>query len=107
MKTLKEAIAAHGINAAEAIRNLKRRARYAQSRDRTKVFASTRPADVPGHAYANRNVQTQMRLDLLTLELAGVVVDPHARNKPVVVSTADYVAAWCRLNNLKGYSLTQ
>ena len=48
MKTLKSLIAARGINEAHAVSLLNRRARYAQSRDRVKVFASTPLDSIPG-----------------------------------------------------------
>jgi hypothetical protein len=97
MKTLKQAIADLGINEAHAVKLMKRRARAALLRDRTKVYATTPLGSIPVFG-AGVSVHT-IGADLLTLRLAGARSDFQIR--PVPVSTADYVAAWCRLNHLK------
>ena len=96
MKTLKALIAQLGIDEAREVALLNRRARYAMSRDRTKVYASSpaplafgRKAD--GSAYTMHDVNA----DMITLKLASDIVCPYPER------TRDYVAAWCRLNHLK------
>ena len=100
MKTLKALIAQLGIDEAHEVRLLNRRARYALTRDRTKFYASTpaplafgRKAD--GSAYTVHDVNA----DMITLKLAAS--DPAQQLQPVIITTAQYVAAWCRLNHLK------
>lgn len=66
------------------LRNLRRRARYAEQRDRARYFADTSTTDL----YVGRHP----RPDEASRELAIV------KNPP---STEAYVAAWCRLNRLK------
>lgn len=66
------------------VRNLCRRARYAEQRDRAKFFADASTTDL----YVGRHP----RPDEASRDLAIV------KNPP---STEAYVAAWCRLNGLK------
>jgi hypothetical protein len=101
MKTLKSLIADLGINEQHAVSLMRRRARAALLRDRTKVYASTPLGSIPvfgrradGRAMSVHDINT----DLLTLKLAAS--DPAQQLQPVIISTAQYVAAWCRLNHL-------
>jgi len=87
MKTAKQLIAARGINEAHAVALLNRRARYAQSRDRTKVYASTPLDSIPGLFYYGR--------DNNAVDLGALI---HAGNTG---NTKLYVTSWCRLNHLK------
>jgi hypothetical protein len=96
MKTLKSLIAARGINEAHAVKLLNQRARHALKRDRTKVYASTPLGSIPVFG-AGITVHT-INADLLTLKLAAS--DPAQQLQPVIISTAQYVATWCRLNHL-------
>jgi len=89
MKTLSQAIADRGINEAHEVSLLRRRARHALLRDRTKVYASTPLGGIP---WSRRSVHEQ-NADLMILKLAGYEGQD-------LVSTAQYVAAWCRLNHL-------
>ena len=103
MKTMKQLIAALGINEAHAIKLLNQRARYALQRDRTKVYASTPLGSIP--VFGRRADGAYMSVhdinaDLITLKLAAS--DPAQQLQPVIITTAQYVAAWCRLNHLKG-----
>ena len=95
MKTLKSLIAARGINEAHAVALLNRRARYAQSRDRTKVFASTPLGSIPRRVDNRLTDIHTINADLLTLKLADAMDIAQMPNR-----TRDYVAAWCRLNHL-------
>jgi len=74
-----QAIAARGINAKQAISNLKRRATYIRNSDRPKVWPSDRSAPpawiVTGGKEALLVIQT-------------------------TTNTGEYVSAWCLLNNL-------
>lgn len=93
-KSFSESIAARGINAAKAIALLKRRERYALTCDRAKVFASTPLGSIPvlwRNANARGISMSDISADLMTLKLAN----------DGLISTPDYVAAWCRLNHLK------
>lgn len=96
MKTrisLKERIALCGIDESHAVSLLNRRVRYALTRDRTKVFASTPLGSVPvfGRRADGRAMTVHdIAADLGTLKLAELGIIP----------TRDYVAAWCRLNHL-------
>ena len=87
MKTLSELIAARGINEAHAIGLLNRWARYAQSRDRVKVFASTPLDSIPGLFYYGR--------DNNAVDLGALIYAGNTGN------TKLYVTVWCRLNHLK------
>ena len=95
MKTFESLIAQLGINEAHAVSLLNRRARYAQSRDRTKVFASTPLGSIPT-PWNNKAAVHDINADLLTLKLADAMDIAQMPNR-----TRDYVAAWCRLNHLK------
>ena len=92
MKTLKALIAQLGIDEAREVRLLNRRARYAMTRDRTKVYASTPLGSIvvfgrkPDGSYVNVH---DINADLQQLRVAGSLGE-----------TAAYVAAWCRLNHL-------
>lgn len=88
MKTLRQAIAARGINEPHAIKLMRQRARHATTRDRTKVYASTPFGSLP---WSSRSIPDQ-NADLITLRLAA--------GEDQLISTRDYVAAWCRLNHL-------
>ena len=88
MKTLSQLIAERGINEHHAITLLNRRARYALQRDRSKVFASTPLGAAPW----SRQPISETSADLATLILAA--------GEDQLISTAQYVAAWCRLNHL-------
>ena len=93
MKTLKALIARLGIDEAREVRLLNQRARYAMSRDRMKVYASTPLGSIPvccrkpDGSYVNVH---DINADLQQLRVAGSLGE-----------TAAYVAAWCRLNHLK------
>ena len=93
MKTLKTLIAERGMNEVREIVLLNRRARYAQNRDRTKIYASTPLGSItvfgrnPDGSYVNVH---DLNADLQQLRVAGSLG-----------MTRDYVAAWCRLNHLK------
>jgi hypothetical protein len=87
MKTLSQLIADRGIDESHAIELMRQRARYALTRDRTKVYASTPLGGIPWV----RNIH-ETSADLMTLKLAS---DPVHE-----IDTRDYVAAWCRLNHL-------
>lgn len=97
MKTLKSLIAARGINEAHAVSLLNRRQRAALQRDRVKVYASTPLGSIPVFG-AGVSVHT-INADLLTLKLAAS--DPAQQLQQVLITPAQYVAAWCRLNHLK------
>lgn len=90
MTTLQQAIAARGIDERHQIQLWKRRARYAQQQDRPKYFADTPSLHVyAGYWKATRGYTPRdAERDLATLRNA--------------TNTADYVAAWSRINNLKG-----
>jgi|PlaIllAssembly_1097288.scaffolds.fasta_scaffold127484_2 hypothetical protein len=88
MKTLKALIAERGINERHAVTLLNRRARHAMTRDRSKVFASTPFGSLP---WSSRSIPDQ-NADLMTLRLAA--------GEDQLITTAQYVAAWCRLNHL-------
>lgn len=83
-----EAYAARGIDVEHQIRLLKRRARYAQQQDRRKTFAGSNALD---------NYCGYWRKDIC-------YTPDHASRDLAVLrnpgGTAEYVAAWCRLNNL-------
>jgi hypothetical protein len=101
MKTLKSLIADRGINEAHAVKLLNQRARYALTRDRTKFYASTPLGSIPAFGRrADGRAMTvhDINADLITLRLAAS--DPAQQLQPVIISTAQYVAAWCRLNHL-------
>ena len=93
MKTMQTLIAELGIDQKKAIANMNRRARHAMTRDRSKVFAGT---DVPRYFYALRTRvpghysahENQIQFDMTAIRIPE--------------DTAQYVAAWCRLNHLKG-----
>jgi AraC-like DNA-binding protein len=87
MKTLKTLIAERGINERHAVTLLNRRARHAMTRDRTKFYASTPLNRIPWV----RNIH-ETSADLATLRMAA--------SDRQLISTAQYVAAWCRLNHL-------
>jgi len=89
MKTLKQAIADLGINEAHAVQLMKRRARAALLRDRTKVFTTTPAGKIP-HSFFYPN-----RYDA-AVDLGALIHAGETNN------TALYVKAWCRLNHLKG-----
>lgn len=78
-----------GRDVANEIRNLRRRARYAQQQDRPKTFANTRTTDLYCGYWTRGQCYTadHASRDLATLKTA--------------TDTAAYVSAWCRLNNLK------
>lgn len=87
MKTFTQALA--GRDVANEIRNLRRRLRYQQTLDRPKHWATT-PAT---HVYCG-----YFRRD------RAYTPDHASRDLAVLrnpTSTAEYVAAWTRLNNLK------
>ena len=94
MKTTRERIAQLGINERHAVSLLQRRARYAQTRDRPKVWPGTRLEDIPGIRYAGygawRASFHDLHADLIALRTAGSLGDAAA-----------YVDAWCRLNHLR------
>lgn len=95
MKTLEQLIAAHGIDASRALRNMRQRRAYAARQDRPKVFAT---GDIPApFMYTRRDgsrpTHDDLRADQALLRFAGMP------NKSPV-ATADYIAAWCRLNHL-------
>jgi hypothetical protein len=97
MKTLSELIAARGIDEAKAARRLKRNAYYDMHKDRTKVFASTPLGSIPRRVDNRLTDIHTINADLLTLKLADAMDIAQMPNR-----TRDYVAAWCRLNHLKG-----
>lgn len=103
--TFSEAIAARGIDATREISQLKRRARYTLNCDRAKVFASTPLGSIPSpwnyDRNGNRITDGNIKVDLQTLKLAGLVIHHFITLEVIPPSTADYVAAWCRLNHLK------
>lgn len=90
MTTLQQAIAARGIDERHQIQLWKRRARYAQQQDRPKYWPDTPNLYIyagywkAASGYTPRDAER----DLATLRKAN--------------DTAAYVAAWCRLNQLKG-----
>ena len=92
MKTLKALIAQLGIDEAHEVRLLNQRARYAMSRDRTKIYPSTPLGSIPvfgrnpDGSYVNVH---DINADLQQMRVAGSLGE-----------TAAYVAAWCRLNHL-------
>ena len=92
MKTLKALIAQLGIDEAREVRSINRRARYAMTRDRTKIYPSTPLGSIPvfgrkpDGSYVNVH---DVNADLQQLRVAGSLG-----------MTRDYVAAWCRLNHL-------
>jgi len=88
MKTLSQLIAARGIDESHAVSLMRRRARAALQRDRVKVYASTPLGGVP---WCRRPVH-EKAADLATLRMAA--------SDRQLISTAQYVAAWCRLNHL-------
>ena len=88
MKTLSQAIADRGINEAHEVSLLRRRARHAQQRDRVKIYASTPLGGIP---WCRRSVH-EKNADLMILRLAA--------GEDQLISTAQYVAAWCHLNHL-------
>lgn len=85
--TLAERIAAKGLDEKHQIQLLRRRARYAQSCDRPKLFATERTVSCYTGTWSRNYTADNASRDLATL-----------RNPSC---TADYVAAWCRLNHLK------
>ena len=101
IRTFDQAIAARGIDESKAIAALNRRARYALQRDRVKVFASTPLGAVPvfGRRDDGKPITVHdVAADLNILKLAKLESD---QGQPLI-TTRDYVAAWCRLNHLKG-----
>jgi len=99
MKTLREQIAAIGINEAHEVHLMRRRARAALLRDRTKVYTSTPLGSIP--VFGRRADGAYMSVhdinaDLITLKLTSDMACPYPNR------TRDYVDAWCRLNHLKG-----
>jgi hypothetical protein len=91
MKTLKTLIAERGIDERHAVTLMNRRARYAMARDRPKVFADT---DVGEYFYFLRT----RSLRHYSAEEGRIQQDFTSLRIPD--STAQYVAAWCRLNHL-------
>lgn len=91
MKTMKTLIAQLGIDEAHEVRLINRRARYAMTRDRTKVYASTPLGSIPVFGYPDRSYVNvhDINADLQQLRIAGSLGETDA-----------YVAAWCRLNHL-------
>lgn len=87
--TFAERIAAKGLDEKHQIQLLRRRARYAQSCDRPKLFANDSVVGLYTGYLSNgqRYTPDQASRDLSVLR--------------TTCSTADYVAAWCRLNHLK------
>lgn len=85
--TFNQALA--GRDVTKEIRNLKRRARYQQQLDRPKFWGTEQST----HVYAG--YWTRGR---------GYTADDASRDHATLrhpVTTAEYVAAWTRLNNLK------
>ena len=98
MKTTKQLIAQLGIDEAHAVHLMRRRARAALLRDRTKIYARTPLGSIPvfGRRADGRAMSVHdINADLITLMLASDTVCPYPNR------THDYVAAWCRLNHLK------
>ena len=89
MKSLKQAILRRGIDEKHAINLWRRRDRYALQQDRPKCFATDRTTSLyTGYWTRGRTyMPDHASRDLATL-----------RNP---TCTAEYVSAWCRLNNLK------
>lgn len=87
--TLAEAISRKGIDERHQVRLLKRRAHYAQSQDRPKFWTTDKTTSVYDGYWKHelRYTADHASRDLATL-----------RNP---TCTAEYVSAWCRLNNLK------
>lgn len=86
--TFEQALA--GRDTSREIRNMMRRVRYAKTQDRPKTWATT-PATHVYVGYFRRD--RAYTADNASQDLA-VLRNP--------ASTADYVDAWTRLNNLKG-----
>ena len=86
--TFTEAIAKRGIDEKHQIRLARRRDRYHQQQDRPKCFATDRTAYLYTGYWSREYTADNASRDLATIQ------------QPT--STADYVAAWCRLNHLKG-----
>jgi hypothetical protein len=93
MKTLTQLIADRGIDESREVSLMRRRAAYALTRDRTKIYASSHGVGAVWGTYTRQAAET----DLLVLKLASST----GSATPDIVTTADYVHAWCRLNHLK------
>lgn len=88
--TFAEAARDRGIDINHQIKLWKRRDRYAQRQDRPKTFADAATTSLYSGYWRHGKCYTpdHASRDLATLRSPS--------------STADYVAAWCRLNNLTG-----
>ena len=88
--TFREAAAERGIDISHQIKLWKRRDRYALKQDRPKTFADARATDLYCGYWTRGKCYTpdHASRDLATLK--------------TTTSTAEYVSAWCRLNNLTG-----
>lgn len=86
--TFTEAIAKRGLDEKHQIRLARRRDRYHQQQDRPKCFATDRTTYLYTGYWSREYTADNASRDLATIQQT--------------TSTADYVAAWCRLNHLKG-----
>ena len=89
-KTFAQAALERGIDLAHQIKLWKRRDRYAQHQDRPKFFGTDRTTSVYTGYWKHGRCYTP---DVASRDLATL---------RTTTSTAEYVSAWCRLNNLTG-----